>query len=160
VLSCPIPEVLGFCAVWPPIRKSLIFLFFLYVGLIYPEHEQRGFCQGHPSRGGVPMKKLHNVLALSILSASLMGGVSTNLLGGVAYAQDQDHHDNHTYVEHKEWKRGATIKHEDWDRADKIDYHQYHLSAPPRGYEWRMVDGNYVLVNSSTFAIRTVIRIP
>ena len=97
------------------------------------------------------MKKLHTVLALAILSTSLMGGA--------AFAQAQDHHDNHAYVEHKEWKRGAIIKHEDWDRGDKVDYRQYHLSAPPNGYEWRMVDGNYVLVNISTFQIRTVIRV-
>jgi Ni/Co efflux regulator RcnB len=97
------------------------------------------------------MKKLHTVLALAILSASLMGGT--------AFAQDQDHHDNHAYVEHKEWKRGAPIKHEDWDRGEKIDFHEHHLNAPPRGYEWRMIDGNYVLVNSSTFQIRTVVRV-
>jgi Ni/Co efflux regulator RcnB len=97
------------------------------------------------------MKSLHNILALAIVSSSLMGGV----------ALAQDHHDNHTYVEHKEWKRGAAIKHEDWDRGEKIDYHQYkQLSAPPRGYEWRMVDDQYLLVNSSSFQIRTVIRIP
>jgi Ni/Co efflux regulator RcnB len=101
------------------------------------------------------MKKLHTVLALAFLSTSLMGGV--------AMAQDhpdQDHHDNHTYVQHKEWHKGAAIKHEDWDRGDKVDYHQYHLSAPPAGYEWRMVDGYYVLANTSTFQIRTTIRIP
>ena len=97
------------------------------------------------------MKTIPHVLALAILSASLSGGV----------ALAQDHHDNHSYVEHKEWKKGAVIKHEDWDRGDKIDdYHQYKLSAPPRGYEWRLVDGQSVLVNSSTFAIRTVIRVP
>jgi Ni/Co efflux regulator RcnB len=96
------------------------------------------------------MKKLHTVLALAMLSTSLTGGI----------ALAQDHHDNHTYVEHKEWKKGAAIRHEDWDRGDKIDYRQYHLSAPPEGYEWRMIDGNYVLVNTSSFAIRTVIRIP
>ena len=56
------------------------------------------------------MKKLHSILALAILSTSLMGGV----------AIAQDHHDNHSYVEHKEWKRGAIIKHEDWDRGDKV----------------------------------------
>jgi Ni/Co efflux regulator RcnB len=99
------------------------------------------------------MKKLHTGIALAVLSASLMG------TGTLALAQD-DHHDNHTYVEHKEWKKGAPIKHEDWDRAEKVDYTQVHLAAPPRGYEWRMVDGNYVLVNSSTFVIRTVVRIP
>ena len=95
------------------------------------------------------MKKLHSILALAVLSTSLMGGV----------AIAQDHHDNHTYVQHKEWRKGATIKHEDWDRGDKVDYQQYHLSAPPKGYEWRMIDGNYVLVNISTFQIRTVVRV-
>ena len=98
------------------------------------------------------MKKLHFALALAVLSTSLMGGS--------AFAQDRDHLDNHTYVQHKEWKKGAPIKHEDWDRGDKVDYHQNHLAAPPRGYEWRQVDGNYILANSSNFQIRTVIRIP
>lgn len=98
------------------------------------------------------MKKLHTIFALTILSACLMGVAPL--------APAQDHHDNHAYVEHKEWKRGRVIKHEDWDRAEKVDYHQNHLSAPPRGYEWRMIDGQYVLVNSSNFQIRTVVRIP
>jgi Ni/Co efflux regulator RcnB len=98
------------------------------------------------------MKKLYSILALTILSTSLMGGV--------AIAQDQDHHDNHAYVQHKEWKKGAMIKHEDWDRGDKVaDYQQYHLTAPPDGYEWRMIDGNYVLVNVSNYQIRTVVRV-
>jgi Ni/Co efflux regulator RcnB len=104
------------------------------------------------------MKKLYSILGLVILSTSLMGGV--------AVAQDhhdnqadQDHHDNHAYVQHKEWKKGAMIKHEDWDRGDKVDYRQYHLTAPPDGYEWRMIDGNYVLVNVSNFQIRTVVRV-
>jgi len=96
------------------------------------------------------MKKLHTVLALAILSASLTGSV----------ALAQDHPDNNTYVQHKEWKRGAPIKQDDWNRGDKVDYRQYHLAAPPSGYEWRQVDGNYVLANSSTFQIRTVIRVP
>jgi Ni/Co efflux regulator RcnB len=95
------------------------------------------------------MKKLHTVLGLAFLSLSLTGGS----------ALAQDHHDNHAYVEHKEWKKGAPIKHEDWDRGDKVDYHQNHLSTPPRGEEWRMVDGNYVLANSSTFQIQTVVRV-
>ena len=64
-----------------------------------------------------------------------------------------------TYVQHKEWRKGSTIKHEDWDRGDKVDYQQYHLSAPPKGCEWRMIDGNYVLLNISTFQIRAVVRV-
>lgn len=102
------------------------------------------------------MNKFCNAVALTLLSASLVGGS--------AYAQDhdQDHHDkdrdNHHYVEHKEWKKGQRIRHEDWDRGERVaDYHQYHLTAPPRGYEWRMIDGNYVMVNIGNFQIRTVI---
>jgi Ni/Co efflux regulator RcnB len=95
------------------------------------------------------MKKLHSVLALAILSATLSGGV----------ALAQDHHDNHAYVEHKDWRRGGHLRHEDWDRAERVDYRQYKLAAPPPGYEWRMVDGSYVLANTSNFQIRTVIRI-
>jgi Ni/Co efflux regulator RcnB len=107
------------------------------------------------------MKTLHTVLALAILSTSLMGGVAlAQDRDHHDNAQDRDHHDNHAYVAHKEWKRGAAIRHEDWDRGDKVDYRQYHLSAPPRGYEWRMVDGYYVLANSSTFQLRMVVRIP
>lgn len=99
------------------------------------------------------MKKLNTVVALGILS--------TSLLGGVAIAQDHHENNNHSsYVEHKEWKKGAAMRHEDWDRGERVDYHQYHLNAPPRGYEWRRVDGNYVLANSSTFEINAVVRIP
>ena len=98
------------------------------------------------------MKKLYAVVAVAILSASLMGRA--------AVAQDhQENRDNHSYVEHKDWKKGAPVRHEDWDRGEKVDYHQNHLSAPPRGYEWRMVDGHYVQANTSNFQIRAVVRI-
>lgn len=98
------------------------------------------------------MKPLHAVLALGILS--------TSLSGGFVLAQDQYHHDNHAYVEHKEWKKGEHIRHEDWDRGERVDYRAHHLNAPPRGYEWRSIDGNYVLANSSSFEIGAVVRIP
>jgi Ni/Co efflux regulator RcnB len=117
--------------------------------LIAPVPNNKSFLVGILISQELFMKKLHSAFALAILSTSLMGGI----------ALAQDHHDNHAYVEHKEWKRGAMIKHEDWERADKVDYHQYHLAAPPAGYEWRMVDGSYVLVNASTFQIRTVVRV-
>ena len=49
------------------------------------------------------------------------------------------------------------MNHADWDRGERIDYHQYHLSAPPRGYEWRQVDGNYVLAAVATGVIASAI---
>jgi Ni/Co efflux regulator RcnB len=109
------------------------------------------------------MKKLSAVLAFAFLSSSLMGGVAfaqDDHHDDHSSAQDRNHHDNHSYVEHKDWRKGGRIDHDDWNRGDQVDYRQYHLSAPPRGYEWRMVDGYYVLANISNFQIRTVIRIP
>lgn len=68
-----------------------------------------------------------------------------------------DEHDNHQYVHHEEWKKGATIRKEDWGRGEQVDYHAHHLRAPPHGYEWRMVDGNYVLAAVATGVISSVV---
>jgi Ni/Co efflux regulator RcnB len=100
------------------------------------------------------MNKFRTALALAALSATLSGGLA------FAQDRDQDHHDrdNHKYAEHHEWKKGHQIKHEDWDRGERVEnYHQYHLSAPPRGHEWRLIDGNYVLVNTGNYQIRTIV---
>ncbi len=93
------------------------------------------------------MKRVCSALALSILATSLTS----------PFAFAEDHHDNHQYVRHEEWKKGVHMRHEDWDRGDKIDYRHYHLSAPPRGYEWREVDGNFILAAAATGVIATVI---
>jgi Ni/Co efflux regulator RcnB len=102
------------------------------------------------------MNRIRKILALSI--------VATSLTGGVAFAQDHhdDHHDdhhndNHGYVHHDEWKKGYHMNNADWNRGGRIDYHQYHLSAPRRGYEWRQVDGNYVMAAIATGVIASVV---
>src|SRR5438270_4282857 len=57
-----------------------------------------------------------------------------------------DHHDNAMMMRHHDWRRGGRIERTDWDRGARInDWRRYHLSRPPRGYEWRRVDDNYVL---------------
>jgi Ni/Co efflux regulator RcnB len=103
--------------------------------------------------------------------------VSAALLAGPVLAQDQrarpddqhdqtadhrdqryDQHNNHTYVEHKEWKKGYHMKHEDWDRGEHVDdWKAHHLRQPPRGYEWRQLDGNYVLGSINTGIISATI---
>jgi Ni/Co efflux regulator RcnB len=90
--------------------------------------------------------------------------LSAVLFTGVAIAQD-DHHDDHggqdahhqTYVRHDEWKKGAKIDHDTWQRGEVVDYRTYHLRKPPRGYEWREVDGNYVLAAVATGIIASAI---
>jgi len=68
-----------------------------------------------------------------------------------------DEHDNHQYVRHDEWKKGAKIRAEDWNRGEHVDYREHHLHAPPSGYEWRQVDGNYVLAAVATGVIASVV---
>ncbi len=58
---------------------------------------------------------------------------------------------------HPDWKKGGHIGHDDWGRGSRIDYRTHHLKAPPRGYEWRQVDNNYVLAAVATGLIASVI---
>lgn len=69
----------------------------------------------------------------------------------------QDQHKNTHYVHHQEWHKGARINHDDWNRGETVDWHAHHLRQPPRGYEWREVDGNYVLAAVATGVIASVI---
>ena len=94
------------------------------------------------------MNFVHKALAVSALVATLSGSAA-------AFAEE--HHD-HPYVRHDEWKKGYHMRSEDWGRGERIeDYRTYHLSAPPRGYEWREVDGNYVMAAVATGVIASVI---
>jgi Ni/Co efflux regulator RcnB len=85
---------------------------------------------------------------------------------GVAMAQpgdhDRDHGQSHDqnhggYVHHNDWRKGHRMGHDDWARGQHIDYREHHLRAPPRGYEWREVDGNYVMAAVATGLIASII---
>ena len=89
----------------------------------------------------------------SALIASLFLATAVFTANTQALADD---HDNHGYVHHPEWKKGAKIQDSDWHRAAPVDYKARHLRAPPHGYEWREVDGNYVLAAVATGIIRSV----
>jgi Ni/Co efflux regulator RcnB len=86
--------------------------------------------------------------------ASILCGIAVAAASVPALA---DQHDNHQYVRHEEWHKGAKIQDQDWSRGEHVDYAQHHLRAPPRGYEWRMVDGNYVLAAVATGVIASVV---
>ncbi len=85
----------------------------------------------------------HLMFAVSALS--LLAGA------GVASAQPgHDHgpgpgfHGGGPSPQHN-WRRGGRIEANDWRRGQVVDYRRNHLRRPPRGYQWRDVDGNYVL---------------
>lgn len=83
-----------------------------------------------------------------------------------AVAQPRDNHDNHDnrgaqdnhgYQRHADWRKGHRMARADWDRGERVDYRSHHLRRPPRGYEWRQVDGNYVLAAAATGLIASII---
>ena len=88
------------------------------------------------------MNQSIRVLALPILAAAL-----TCLPALTQEHPDQDRHDNGTYRQHNEWKKGSRVRQEDWNRGDTVDYRANHLNRPPEGHEWRQIDGNYVLAD-------------
>jgi len=96
----------------------------------------------------MPVRK---TLCSAVLLASLT--VAT----GLAQERHDDQRDEQHYVRHDEWKKGAKIRKEDWDRGKAVEYKAHHLKAPTRGYEWRQVDGNYVLAAVATGVIASVI---
>jgi Ni/Co efflux regulator RcnB len=55
------------------------------------------------------------------------------------------------------WQRGQRIDRGNWNRYERVDYRRYKLRQPPRGYEWRRVDNNYVLAAVATGLIASVI---
>jgi Ni/Co efflux regulator RcnB len=102
----------------------------------------------------IPVKTILPAFAASLVAVALCIGAS---------AQDRhddhhdDHHDNSHYVQHKEWKRGYHMNHDDWNRGERVDYRQYHLAPPRSGYEWRRVDGNFVMAAVATGVIASLV---
>ena len=73
-------------------------------------------------------------------------------------AQQRDDHGQQQYVQHKEWKRGYHMSQDDWNRGQPVtDWNAHHLKAPRQGYEWRQIDGNYVMADSHGVVTTVVI---
>jgi Ni/Co efflux regulator RcnB len=98
------------------------------------------------------MKRILTSVALSMIAGSLA-------FGGSVFAAPDHHKDKHenSRNSHKDWRKGGKIEKSDWNRGHKVDYRQHKLRKPPRGYEWREVDGNYVLAAVATGIIASII---
>ena len=69
------------------------------------------------------------------------------------------HFDRRGYPQpHTEWRRGGRVPHEYRGRNYVVnDYRAYQLQAPPRGYQWVGVGGDYVLAAIATGLIAQII---
>ena len=99
------------------------------------------------------MKRLLTAISAIALIASAAGAASADPYHGG--------HDNNRpgawQGRHPDWRTGHRMGMNDWQRGQRVDYRRYHLRAPPRGYEWREVDGNYVLAAAATGLIASII---
>jgi Ni/Co efflux regulator RcnB len=61
-------------------------------------------------------------------------------------------------VPHNEWHKGERLPTEYRDRNYVVDnWHEHNLQAPPRGYQWVGVNGDYVLAAVATGVIASVL---
>jgi len=92
------------------------------------------------------MKRMLVAASAAVMAASAVADVAVAQPGPYGH-----------YVRHDDWRRGHRMRHEDWARGQRVDWHRHHLRRPPRGYEWREVDGNYVLAAVATGLIASII---
>ena len=55
------------------------------------------------------------------------------------------------------WRSGERMGYNDWNGAQRVDYRRYRLRQPPRGYEWRQSNGQYILGAVATGVIASII---
>jgi Ni/Co efflux regulator RcnB len=55
------------------------------------------------------------------------------------------------------FKRGEQVGYNDWHGAQAVDYREHHLRNPPRGYEWRDSNGQYILAAVATGVIASIV---
>jgi len=61
-------------------------------------------------------------------------------------------------IPHSDWHRGDRLPAEYRDRSYVVDnWHEHGLSAPPRGYHWVGVNGDYVLAAVATGVIANIL---
>jgi Ni/Co efflux regulator RcnB len=97
-----------------------------------------------------------------MLTATAAAVIALAGLPAAATAQPRphgyDHHDDHRGPPaHRHWRKGDRIDRNQWRRYRSVDWRRHHLRAPPRGYEWREVNGQYVLAAAATGLVAAII---
>lgn len=121
----------------------------------------------------IAMKRFMITTALAVLAGTFAFGdvASAQSHRGHDRGYERSHNDRHYNRGHSgynrsyhrgwrdrsDWRRGGYVSYNDWHRGYVVDYRRHHLRQPPRGYEWRRVDNNYVLAAVATGLIASVI---
>ena len=110
---------------------------------------------------------MKRILAAAMALALLVGsaGIASAQPGGDrndrgnqrAGENGRGNNGNHYGNQNHNWRRGQRMDRQDWDRGNRIDYREYQLAPPRRGYEWREVDGNFIMGAVATGVILSII---
>ena len=58
---------------------------------------------------------------------------------------------------HDKWRKGQRLGRAEWRRYPAVDWRHHRLHRPPPGYEWREVDGQFVLAAAASGLIAEII---
>jgi Ni/Co efflux regulator RcnB len=99
------------------------------------------------------MKRMLTATAAAVIALAGLSGAA------VAQPRHDDRHDNHgpQGPQGHNWRKGDRINHNDWHRYQSVDWRSHHLRQPPRGYEWREVNGQYVMAAAATGLVAAII---
>ncbi len=96
-------------------------------------------------------------VALSAMSSLAVAQPRFDPHAGPGQGRPEDRRPDDRHDDHHDWQRGQRMNHDDWERGDRIDYRRNHLRAPPRGYQWRDIDGRFILGAIATGVIADII---
>lgn len=106
-------------------------------------------------------RTLAALVAAAIVSASLSGGAlaqpGPDRHGPPGYDRHDDRGPPGRASGQHRWRKGERIKRDEWRRYRAVDWRRHHLRRPPRGYEWREVNGDYVLAAAATGVVAAII---
>ncbi|WP_322015404.1 RcnB family protein [Paraburkholderia sp. J12] len=108
-------------------------------------------------------KVMASLLMVSVLTASGAAFAQQRHDGAGAHGPRQPMHDASLGrpggpIPHQDWHKGERIPAEYRDRNYEVDdWREHGLSAPPRGYHWVGVNGDYVLAAVATGVIASVL---
>jgi Ni/Co efflux regulator RcnB len=103
------------------------------------------------------MKKLlTGAAALLLAGGTFAGAVQAQPYGNYHYRSGHYDRGNH-YGWRNDWRPGRRMDVGYWGRAERVDWRRHHLRRPPYGYEWRYIDGRYVLAAVATGLIASII---
>jgi Ni/Co efflux regulator RcnB len=113
------------------------------------------FGEAHVS---APNRKIQIIMKISRLAIAVSALVAS--AAGLANAAPNSHQRaawGQDYRGAHQWKSGERMGHNNWRSARRVDYRQHNLRQPPRGYEWRESNGQFVLAAVATGLISSII---